>query len=221
MSMSSLLAACCLLACTPAPRSATAKAAFVTVPGPVPGLPRQGPPALAVRPTGDGRAFITSPVTGAAPASAPARCGLHESPAAVAHKQERGKGGGAVGRASLVRVRARRAKGARRSDTAHAPLRLAGRPILVGGPTFRKLIGQGYAQCGSELVPARPPPSAKPRREPRAADATAADLGAAAGSALGSEETLRTQGWRVLHVDDAILVVEKVGARARRSALRC
>ncbi len=125
-------------------------------------------------------------------------------------------------RASLAHVRARRAKerGACRSDTAHAALRLAGRPILVGGPTFRKLIGQGYAQYGSELVPARPCPSAKPRREARAADATAADLGAATGSALGSEEALRAQGWRVLHVDDAILVVEKVGARARGSALR-
>jgi len=93
----------------------------------------------------------------------------------------------------------------------------------VGGPTFRKLIGQGYAQRGSELVPARgpapPPPSAQPRREACAADATAADLGAAAGLALGSEEALRTQGWRVLHVDDAILVVEKVLAWARGSAL--
>ena len=67
----SFLLACCLLACAPpASRPAAAKAAFV-VTVPVPGL-RQGPPALAAVRPGDGREFIASPVTGAAPASAPA-----------------------------------------------------------------------------------------------------------------------------------------------------
>jgi len=78
----------------------------------------------------------------------------------------------------------------------------AGRPIPVGGYAFRK------------LVPV-------PNNTSRAADTTAADLGPAAGSALDGEDALRAQGWRLLHVDDDILVVEKVGASSRGQRCEC
>jgi hypothetical protein len=92
----------------------------------------------------------------------------------------------------------------------------AGRPIPVGGYAFRKLVGQGggYVQRGSKLVPV-------PNNTSRAADTTAADLGPAAGSALDGEDALRAQGWRLLHVDDDILVVEKVGASSRGQRCEC
>ena len=100
-----------------------------------------------------------------------------------------------------------------------------GRQILVGGPTFVKLVGAGgFMLRDRELVPV---PSADGTHSPAGTafrtdgdeacghnvSPSVATAGAVPGVAqpLHGEGHLQNHGWRALHVDDAILIIEKAG----------
>ena len=102
-----------------------------------------------------------------------------------------------------------------------------GRQILVGGPTFVKLVGAGgFMLRNRELVPV--PPADVTRSPAGTAFRTGGDeacghdvspsvatAGAVSGQRvaqpLHGEAHLQDHGWRALHVDDAILIIEKAG----------
>ena len=109
-----------------------------------------------------------------------------------------------------------------------------GRPILVGGPTYEKLVNAGYTQCDGQLTltaGAAVASGIAPADLPSETDFSPGDK---SGNANGEAEILPIpymkagaevseadqcqddetylleNGWRAIHVDEAIIVVEKV-----------
>ena len=77
---------------------------------------------------------------------------------------------------------------------------VSGRPIRVGGPTFKKLLLEGFALRDNELC-------AKERQVQQTAEAL--EDGFRDGDVMDGDDRLLERGWRALYEDEAIVVVEK------------